>query len=100
MAAGQLCLCRKLSRSAEMAQLPHEHVANVSSAQHTQTAETTRSQKKKKSEVGERGGVDRTAIEQDDGEWMRLGDWPSDLLHFKFGDIFCMSFIFIAYAKN
>lgn len=98
MAAGQLCLCRKLSRSAEIAQLPHEHVANVSSAQHTQTVETTRSQKE---EEGSRGrGVDRTAIEQDDGEWMRLGDWPSDLLHFKFGDIFCMSFIFIAYAKN
>lgn len=88
MAAGQLCLCRKLSRSAEMAQLPHEHVANVSSAQ----------QREEEREWLE--GVDRTAIEQDDAEWMRLGDWPPDLLHFKFGDIFCMSFIFIAYAKN
>lgn len=48
----------------------------------------------------EREWLDRTAIEQDDAEWMRLGDWPPDLLHFKFGDIFCMSFIFIAYAKN
>lgn len=68
-------------------------------ATHTDSRDDKESKKEEEGR-GEGGGVDRTAIEQDDGEWMRLGDWPSDLLHFKFGDIFCMSFIFIAYAKN